>query len=94
MESSISKGRHFYIIGLSYKKADAEIRGHFSLTEEAKTKLLEEGFNSKMGARPLQRVINQRVKLPLSKKILFNDIKEKEVIINYDSETDSYTIGE
>jgi glutamyl-tRNA reductase len=42
MESSISKGRHFYIIGLSYKKADAEIRGHFSLTEEAKTKLLEQ----------------------------------------------------
>ena len=55
--------------------------------------MLEEGFDSKMGARPLQRVINQRVKLPLSKKILFNDIKEKEVIINYDSETDSYTIG-
>ena len=42
MESSISKGRHFYIIGLSYKKADAEIRGHFSLNEEAKTRLLEQ----------------------------------------------------
>ena len=42
MESSISKARHFYIIGLSYKKADAEIRGHFSLNEEAKTRLLEQ----------------------------------------------------
>ncbi|WBL22455.1 MULTISPECIES: glutamyl-tRNA reductase [unclassified Zunongwangia] len=40
MESLISKGRHFYTIGLSYKKADAEIRGHFSLTEEAKSKIL------------------------------------------------------
>ncbi|QYA24955.1 glutamyl-tRNA reductase [Gramella sp. MT6] len=38
----ISKGKHFYTIGLSYKKADAEIRGHFSLTEESKQRLLEQ----------------------------------------------------
>ena len=37
----ISRGKHFYIIGLSYKKADADIRGHFSLTEESKQNLLE-----------------------------------------------------
>lgn len=35
-------GKHFYSIGLSYKKADAEIRGHFSLDEEAKERLLEQ----------------------------------------------------
>lgn len=49
MESSISKGRHFYIIGLSYKKADAEIRGHFSLNEEAKTRLLEQAQKEGIG---------------------------------------------
>ncbi|MDT0642102.1 glutamyl-tRNA reductase [Zunongwangia sp. F363] len=38
----ISKGKHFYTIGLSYKKADAEIRGHFSLDEDAKIRLLEQ----------------------------------------------------
>ena len=38
----ISKGKHFYTIGLSYKKADAEIRGHFSLDEESKQRLLEQ----------------------------------------------------
>ncbi|MDR9457571.1 MAG: glutamyl-tRNA reductase [Salegentibacter sp.] len=37
-----SGGKHFYTIGLSYKKADAEIRGHFSLDEEAKQRLLEQ----------------------------------------------------
>ncbi|WP_417884686.1 glutamyl-tRNA reductase [Zunongwangia sp.] len=42
MESFISKGRHFYVIGLSYKKADAKIRGHFSLNEDAKSKLLKQ----------------------------------------------------
>ena len=41
----ISTGKHFYTIGLSYKKADAEIRGHFSLTEESKLRLLEQAKN-------------------------------------------------
>ncbi|MCG9971345.1 glutamyl-tRNA reductase [Christiangramia crocea] len=38
----ISRGKHFYTIGLSYKKADAEIRGHFSLDEESKLRLLKQ----------------------------------------------------
>ncbi len=38
----ISSGKHFYTIGLSYKKADAHIRGHFSLDEAAKERLLEQ----------------------------------------------------
>ncbi|CAM4201476.1 glutamyl-tRNA reductase [Gillisia limnaea] len=41
----ISRGKHFYTIGLSYKKADADIRGHFSLTAESKIKLLEDAKN-------------------------------------------------
>ena len=47
---NISKGNSFYAIGLSYKKADAEIRGHFSLDTQAKENLLlqakEEGVES------------------------------------------------
>lgn len=39
---NISRGKHFYTIGLSYKKADAEIRGHFSLDEAGKKNLLEQ----------------------------------------------------
>src|SRR5690554_4132895 len=38
---NISKGKHFYTIGLSYKKADAEIRGHFSLDQTSRTALLK-----------------------------------------------------
>lgn len=38
----IATGKHFYTIGLSYKKADAEIRGHFSLDENAKIALLKQ----------------------------------------------------
>lgn len=36
------KNTHFYAIGLSYKKADAEVRGHFSLSDTAKTTVLEQ----------------------------------------------------
>jgi len=36
------KTTYFYAIGLSYKKADAEIRGHFSLDETAKLNLLKQ----------------------------------------------------
>jgi len=39
---NISKGNSFYAIGLSYKKADAEIRGHFSLDDSSKQALLEQ----------------------------------------------------
>ena len=37
-----SKHHYFYAVGLSYKKADAEIRGKFSLDTLAKTRLLEQ----------------------------------------------------
>ncbi|GGG35882.1 glutamyl-tRNA reductase [Bizionia arctica] len=37
-----SKTTYFYAIGLSYKKADAEIRGHFSLDENSKSNLLQQ----------------------------------------------------
>jgi glutamyl-tRNA reductase len=40
-----SKHHYFYAVGLSYKKADAEIRGKFSLDAVAKTRLLEQAKN-------------------------------------------------
>ena len=47
---NISKHTTFYSIGLSYKKADADIRGKFSVDTQAKSKLLlqakEEGIES------------------------------------------------
>ena len=42
----ISKGTYFYAIGLRYKKADAEIRGHFRLDENAKLALLKQAKES------------------------------------------------
>ncbi|MBO6881586.1 glutamyl-tRNA reductase [Winogradskyella sp.] len=36
------KSTYFYAVGLSYKKADAEVRGHFSLSDTAKQNLLNQ----------------------------------------------------
>jgi len=42
MKNNQSKQLYFYSVGLSYKKADAEMRGKFSLDSAAKTRLLEQ----------------------------------------------------
>ncbi len=39
---NISRSNYFYAIGLSYKKADADIRGRFSLSDEGKIALLNQ----------------------------------------------------
>ncbi len=39
---NISRSKYFYAIGLSYKKADADIRGRFSLDEDSKLALLNQ----------------------------------------------------
>ena len=44
------------------------------LSEAAVDELVRSGFDSKMGARPLQRKINEEIKVPLSKKILFESV--------------------
>jgi len=62
------------------------------LSKTAVDFLIEKGFDSKMGARPLQRTINEHIKLPLSKEILFGklvnggvvevDINNSSIILN------------
>jgi len=62
------------------------------LDDTACEQLIEEGFDSKMGARPLQRVINQRIKLPLSKKILFEGIFDESLTIVYSKDSNEFEI--
>ena len=63
------------------------------LTKGANKQIQEEGFDRKMGARPLQRVINTRVKLPLSKKILFESLTDKKLTVDYNKDKDEFTIA-
>jgi ATP-dependent Clp protease ATP-binding subunit ClpA len=45
------------------------------ITDDAIDWLIEKGFDKKMGARPLQRVIDKEIKRPLAKMMLFGDLK-------------------
>jgi ATP-dependent Clp protease ATP-binding subunit ClpA len=51
------------------------------LTESAADYLSEIGYDPKMGARPLARKINDLIKVPLSKKILFENIPRLSTIV-------------
>jgi len=57
------------------------------LTEAAVDHLIEVGYDSKLGARPLGRKINDLIKVPLSKQILFGGIAANSVIeVDYKTE--------
>ena len=47
-----------------------------TVTDEALDYLVDKGFDPKNGARPLQRVIDKEIKRPLSRQILFGDLKK------------------
>lgn len=53
---------------------DKGIRLH--LESSAREYLLDNGFDPKMGARPLSRIINDKIKTPLSKMIIGGEIAE------------------
>ena len=45
-----SRHQYFYAVGLSYRKADAETRGKFSLSPEAKLNVLHQAKNEGLGS--------------------------------------------
>jgi len=47
-----------------------------SVTDETLDYLVDKGFDPKMGARPLQRVIDKEIKRPLARALLFGDLKD------------------
>ena len=53
---------------------------NLNLSESVVEYLAEQGYDSKMGARPLARKIDELVRVPLSKKILFESIKNANVM--------------
>jgi len=46
------------------------------ITDEARLWIADRGYDAKMGARPLARIIDNQVKSPLSRRVLFGDLKE------------------
>ena len=47
-----------------------------SVNAETAKWLAAKGYDKKMGARPLARLIDNKIKSPLSRRVLFGDLKE------------------
>lgn len=54
----------------------------FNMTEAVVEYLAEKGYDNKMGARPLARKIDELIRVPISKKILFDNIKNVNITAN------------
>jgi len=70
------------IVSQIVKKFIAELNGQLkdknieiALNVDAVNWLAEKGFDSKMGARPLARLIDNKIKSPLSRKVLFGELQ-------------------
>ena len=53
------------------------------LDDMARTELADQGYEPAMGARPLKRVFENKIKKPLSKKLLFEDISNTSIMITW-----------
>jgi ATP-dependent Clp protease ATP-binding subunit ClpA len=74
----LSKETMIKIVGkfmLEVKEQTKEKGVKIKITNEAIDWLIEKGFDSKMGARPLQRVIDKEIKRPLARMMLFGELK-------------------
>ena len=63
-----------FIQDLEESLSDKNIK--ITLTAKAKKELARIGYDKLMGARPLQRVISDKIKIPLTDEILFGELKD------------------
>ncbi|MBG0803386.1 ATP-dependent Clp protease ATP-binding subunit ClpA [Methylocystis sp. H4A] len=62
-----------FIMQLEAQLADRNVT--IELTDEARSWLVEHGYDESMGARPMSRVIHQHIKTPLADEVLFGRLK-------------------
>ena len=61
------------------------------LSEALMDHIAKVGYDPKMGARPLSRKIDELVKVPLSKKILFEKLRNCELVVDWQDEQVVFT---
>jgi len=62
------------------------------LTEPVVEYLAEQGYDKKMGARPLARKIDELIRVPLSKKVLFERIKNATITANMNGDSIDFAV--
>lgn len=57
-----------------------------AIEENALVRLVEDGFDDKMGARPMKRLIADKIKKPLSKKIIFENLRNVRLTVYHNGQ--------
>jgi ATP-dependent Clp protease ATP-binding subunit ClpA len=78
---SIRKIVEKFIVEMNDLLSDKQIK--ILLSPAATDYIISQGYDNKMGARPLARKINELIKVPLSKRILFENIKACTIKVDY-----------
>jgi ATP-dependent Clp protease ATP-binding subunit ClpA len=78
---SIRKIVEKFIVEMNDLLSDKQIK--IVLSPAATDYIISQGYDNKMGARPLARKINELIKVPLSKRILFENIKACTIKVDY-----------
>jgi ATP-dependent Clp protease ATP-binding subunit ClpA len=63
-----------FLVELKNQVKDKAVK--IAITDETLDYLVDKGFDPKMGARPLQRVIDKEIKMPLARELLFGKLKD------------------
>jgi len=66
----------------------------FNLSEPVIEYLAEKGYDNRMGARPLSRKIDELIRVPLSKKILFERLKNSTITANMNGEEIRFDVAQ
>ena len=61
-----------FVLQLELQLADRDV--HIQLTDEAKAWLVERGYDRLYGARPMARLIQEKIKQPLAEELLFGKL--------------------
>jgi ATP-dependent Clp protease ATP-binding subunit ClpA len=63
-----------------------------NLSEAVVDMLADKGYDTKMGARPLSRKIDELIRVPLSKKILFERLNDCDIMATWADDTVHFDI--
>jgi len=63
-----------------------------NFTEPVVEYLADKGYDKKMGARPLARKIDELIRVPLSKKVLFEKIKNSNITAVLNNDTIEFNV--
>ncbi|MBQ9183520.1 MAG: ATP-dependent Clp protease ATP-binding subunit ClpA, partial [Neisseriaceae bacterium] len=76
--ASITQIVEKFLAELSLQLAEQNVVAAFS--DKLKSYLCEHGFDDKMGARPLRRLIQNKLRQPLADELLFGDLADGGVV--------------